>query len=82
MLGRKAEVGDAAGNRRDDVAALALLDIDVDIRVFAQEAASAFGKCSDSTEVLASRCTLALAPLAKAARSPRIASTWCMTMRA
>ena len=44
--------------------------------------ASAFGKCSDRPEVLASRCTLALTPLAKAARSPRIASTLWMMMRA
>src|SRR5260221_3643636 len=37
MLGRKAEIGRAGRNRGGDIGAFALLDIDIDIRMLAQE---------------------------------------------
>ena len=37
MLGGKAEIGGAGGDRRGDIGAFALLDIDVDVGMFAQE---------------------------------------------
>ena len=64
MFGRKAEIRGAAGNRRGDIGAFALLDVDADVGMLRKNAASAFGKCSDSPEVVASNCTLARTPLA------------------
>ena len=37
MLGGKAEIGRAAGDRRDDIGAFAFLDIEADVGMFAQE---------------------------------------------
>ena len=64
MLGRKTEIRGAGRDRRCDIGAFALLDIDIDIRMLAQEAASAFGRCSDRPEVLASNMHAGATPLA------------------
>jgi len=64
VLGGKAEIRGTGGNRRGDIGAFAFLDIDVDIGMFPQECRQRLGRCSDSPRLLASRCTLARAPLA------------------
>ena len=44
MFGGKAEIGRAAGNGADDVGAFALLDIEADVGIFAQECRQRFGQ--------------------------------------
>ena len=81
LLGGKAEIGAAGGDRGCDLRALALLDIDVDVGILAQERSEGLRQMLRDPRGSPKDARLP-ARLRQSARSPRMASTLCITSRA